>query len=385
MTGARKDKPTIAIATSTRADWGLLSPLAKALSDEGAHVCVIASNMHLLNEAGHTIDEIRTDGFEPAAEIAPGDSAETTLANTICGTADALQRIKPDCLILLGDRYEMLATAEAALINGVPIVHIAGGTVSEGAFDDSIRHAISKLSSLHFPETEDAGKRLLQMGEAPENVVAAGALGVWNLRDTKLLSREELSSSIGFQIDEDTLLVTLHAATLDPLPPSEQLQNLLDALDSFPHNKVIFTHPNNDVDPRPLISMLNEYAEKNPDRAIVVPSLGRIRYLSALKYVGAVVGNSSSGLVEVPSAGIPTLNIGIRQQGRDRGPSVVDCASDVESIRQGIEKVLGEDMKSIAAKKINPYSRTDTLPLMVRTILSYDFTPYPRKVFHTYS
>lgn len=206
-------------------------------------------------------------------------------------------------------------------------------------------------------------------------------MGVWNFRETQLLSREELSKDLGFQIDRNTLLVTLHAATLDPIPPTEQLKNLLVALESFPDNKIIFTHPNNDVEPGPLIEMLHDFARRNPERAIVVPSLGRIRYLSALQYVGAVVGNSSSGLVEVPSAGIPTLNIGIRQQGRDRGPSVVDCGSNEEAIREGIRKVLDNEIKSIAAKKINPYSRPDTLPLIVNTILSFSFTPFPRKIF----
>lgn len=373
----------VAVATSTRADWGLLQPLACALRSAGAEVAVIASNMHLLAESGHTIDEIRADGFEPVAEIAPGADPAQTFALTSEGMARALRSCVPDCVIILGDRYEMAGAAMAAVMAGVPIVHIAGGTVSEGAFDDSFRHVITKLSTLHFPETEQARRRIIQMGEDPACVFATGAIGIHNLLRVPLMSRAELERSIEFSLDRNTFLVTLHAATLDKLPPLRQLDNLLEALDSS-GCRLLFTHPNNDVDPAPLIARINEFCALKPEERKVIPSLGRVRYLSALQFVGAVVGNSSSGIVEVPSAGIPTLDIGCRQQGRQRAESVIHCGSSSEEIAEGLRRVLSPEVRALASLRRNPYEGTDTPGTMVREIMRFPFRPYPTKHFHDY-
>lgn len=372
----------IAIVSSTRADWGLLSPLASALREEGMEVGVIAANMHLSEDAGHTVEEIRADGFEPVAEILPGDNQVATAALTMAEAGRALEAYGPDAVVILGDRYEMPGVAVAAVILGIPVVHIAGGAVSEGAFDDSFRHALTKLATLHLVETEENRGRVIQMGEDPDMVVTTGAIGVYNLFNTPALSREELEKSIGFDLGERSLLVTLHAATLGKLTLEEQMAELLAALDTVPEAKVIFTNPNNDTDPRQTIEMIKEWCSERPGRGVLVPSLGRVRFLSALRCVDAVVGNSSSGLVEVPSAGIPTVDIGVRQQGRLAGPSVIHCGSPREEISGAIARALSPEMKMLAAKKENPYARPDTLRLMVDAIRSKPLPRFPKKKFH---
>ena len=373
----------IAIATTTRADWGLLSPVASDLARKGADVRVIAGNMHLNPALGMTVKEIEADGFVPAALVpAEGNPAQVASA-TLQGFHDALARIKPDALLLLGDRYEMLSVALAATLLNVPIAHIAGGTVSEGATDDNIRHAITKLSVLHFPETELSRSRIIAMGESPERVIASGAIGVENALSVPAMPKEELEQSIGSRIESPTLLVTLHPATNDETSPAARMRSLIEALEDFPEAGIIITYPNNDVDPAPQISLIEDFARRCPDRVKAIPSLGRIRYLSALRYVDAVVGNSSSGLVEVPSAGIPTLDIGIRQQGRERGESVVHCEADAESIKEGIHKVLSPEIKMIAARKENPYFKPGTVDIISGTMLSFPFSGNKIKKFYT--
>lgn len=373
----------IAIATTTRADWGLLSPIAKALSKrDDAEVHIIAGNMHFADEFGQTWKEIVADGFEIAASVPTSGDTASIMAQSLTGCAEALQRLSPDCIIILGDRYEMLGMASAAVLTHTPIVHIAGGAISEGAFDDAFRHAISKLSTLHLTETEEYRQRVIQLGESPERVINTGAIGVYNLQSVELWSKEQLEESIGFKLGDKSLLVTLHPATLEKISPQEQMQNLLDALDSLPDYKILFTHPNNDTDAQPLIEMIERYRQARQQRVCVVPSLGRVRYLSALQYVSAVVGNSSSGLVEVPSAGIPTLDIGIRQQGRTAAKSVVHCGASVDEIVAGLQEVTSERIRTIAARKDNPYAKADTLQLMTDAIMAYPWRQNALKRFY---
>ena len=300
----------------------------------------------------------------------------------MAGMADAFSRINPDMLLLLGDRYEMLAVATAATVMRIPIVHVAGGEISEGAFDDSIRHAITKLSGLHLTATEPYRRRVIQLGENPAMVVNTGAIGVYNLVAEPPLPREELERSIGLRLDERTLLVTLHPATLDDVPVSERCSALLEALDAFPDSHLIFTYPNNDPDGEVIISMIEEYVARNRHRAVAVPSLGWKRYLSALHYVGAVVGNSSSGIVEVPSMHIPTVDIGIRQQGRLASESVVHCDADAGSIRNAIRFALSDEGRELARRSTNPYGRPDTLRVMVDAILNTPLEAMRSKRFH---
>lgn len=367
----------IAIATSTRADWGLLSPLARLLSDTpGVEISIIATNMHLDIRRGYTVDEIVSDGFEIAARI-PMDfkddspkSAVKAMAQCVNRISDAFEQIKPDSLIILGDRYEMLAIASAATVMRIPIIHIAGGEISEGAIDDNIRHAITKLSSLHLTATEPYRRRVIAMGEQPERVINTGALGVHNIMSLSLMNKETLEKSIGFSFDSPTLLITIHPATADDTPVETAPTALFEALDRFHEVKAIVTYPNNDSRGGRIIEIIDKYAAENTEKIKVIPSLGRLRYLSALQFVKAVVGNSSSGIVEVPSMKIPTVNIGPRQNGRIAADSVINCNETVDDIERAIRFALSEDGQKIAKNTSNPYYKPDTLRVMADAILS---------------
>lgn len=376
----------IAIATGTRADWGLLSPIASSLRQNGADTAVIATNMHLEPKFGNTIAEIIADGFEPAAcvkmQADTNSELETAKSMAMCldGMADALAEIKPDCIVILGDRYEMLATASAATILHIPIVHIAGGEISEGAIDDSIRHAITKLSALHLTATEEYRQRVIAMGELPNNVINTGAIGVYNILQTKLLSKAELEKSIDFAIGKDTLLVTMHPTTMDSTPSAEIMAELFKALDAHKGNAII-TYPNNDARGAEIIKLIEDYAASRTEKAKVIPSLGRLRYLSALKFVGAVVGNSSSGIVEVPSMRIPTVNIGIRQKGRLASKSVINCGNSAAEISAAIRYALSPEGQELARTAENPYYQPDTLGKITSAILNADFSKLKTKKF----
>lgn len=373
----------IAIATGTRADWGLLSPLAQELSKKrNVEIYILATNMHYLPEYGFTWKEIVADGFKIAADIPTSGTPAEITSQTISGFDNIFKKNTFDCCIILGDRFEMLGVATAAILNKLHIVHIAGGEISEGAFDDSMRHAITKLSTLHLTETEEYRNRVIQMGEEPNRVINTGAIGVHNAINVEIMPLNELEQSINFTLSDKCLLVTLHPATLEKASPTEQMQNLLTALDSIPEYKLLFTLPNNDENSAPMIDLINKYRDNNPQRMCVVPSLGRIRYLSALRYVTAVVGNSSSGLIEVPSAGIPTLNIGIRQQGRTAGKSVIHCGTSVDDIIVGLKNVTSEESRNMARIARNPYAQPDTLKQMCEAILSFPFEKYQYKRFH---
>ncbi len=373
----------IAIATGTRADWGLLSPLAQELSKKrNVEIYILATNMHYLPEYGFTWKEIVADGFKIAADIPTSGTPAEITSQTISGFDNIFKKNTFDCCIILGDRFEMLGVATAAILNKLHIVHIAGGEISEGAFDDSMRHAITKLSTLHLTETEEYRNRVIQMGEEPNRVINTGAIGVHNAINVEIMPLNELEQSINFTLSDKCLLVTLHPATLEKASPTEQMQNLLTALDSMPEYKLLFTLPNNDENSAPMIDLINKYRDNNPQRMCVVPSLGRIRYLSALRYVTAVVGNSSSGLIEVPSAGIPTLNIGIRQQGRTAGKSVIHCGTSVDDIIVGLKNVTSEETRNMARIARNPYAQPDTLKQMCEAILSFPFEKYQYKRFH---
>lgn len=368
-------KRKVCIVTGTRADWGLLSPVACALNErEDIELQVVATNMHLLEEYGGTWREIERDGLRIDRRVAMnhGDDSPTgttaAMGEALRGMGEAFGELCPDLIVILGDRYEMLAAASAALIHRIPVAHIAGGAVSRGAYDESIRHAITKMSHIHLVETEEYRQRVIQLGEQPERVINTGAIGIHNIKNIALMEREELEESIGTTLPERSLLVTFHPATLDRGTPAEQCQNLLAALDRHADYKVLFTYPNNDTYGRVIIELIENYAARHPERAAVRPSLGMRRYLSALRCVAAVAGNSSSGIVEVPSMGIPTLDIGIRQAGRLAAESVVNCGVSVDEIDRGLQCVLSEETRQKARMVQNPYEQPDTLRLMVDAI-----------------
>lgn len=373
----------IGIATGTRADWGLLQPLAALLHEDKVEVRVFATHQHLMPEMGNTIEEIRHDGFEPVALIPATGTPAEIMAQAATGFAEELPHHSLDAMVILGDRCEMLGAASATMLLGIPIIHIAGGTVSEGAFDDSVRHAITKMATLHFPETDLCAARILQMGEQPEHVITAGAIGVSNALRTDMMTQHQIIDSLdGWNPGEKFLVVTLHAATLAEGNPLKVQAMLLDALERLPEEwRFIITYPNSDVDPKPLIGELHIFEHRMQGRVKVVPSLGRVRYLSAVALSKGVVGNSSSALVEVPSLGVPSLDIGMRQQGREHGPSVIHANATSADISDGLLHIISEEMQQLAARRINPYARPDTVRLMADTICSFDFHPYPVKIF----
>ena len=359
----------IAIVSSTRADWGLLSPVAKALQcRDDVRLSIIATNMHLDPSRGMTVDEIRADGFEPAALVpmtyASDSEADTAVAmgTHLADMARTLAALKPDILLLLGDRFEMLAVASAATMLHIPIAHISGGEITQGAVDDSIRHAISKLSSLHFATTERHRERLIAMGEQPDHVLNTGALGVWNMTHAPVMTREELERSLGFGLDGRVLLVTYHPATNDTVEPAVRFGALLDALDRHPECRVIITYPNNDPNSADIIDMIKAYQKRRGDRVLV--------------------GNSSSGVVEVPSAGVPVVNIGMRQLGRTASAAVIHCGDDAESIDAAITRALTPEAAETARRTPNPYRHDGTVDMIVDRLTGCDISQLLPKKFH---
>ena len=327
-------KRKICVVTGSRAEYGILRGLMKAIKeDPELRLLIIATNQHLSRLQGETYKEIEHDGFTidykvyMADDDAP-DNANTTakaISRGVAGFADAFDALKPDLLLILGDRYEMLAVASTALIYKIPIAHLHGGEITEGAFDDAIRHAITKMSHLHFTSTEAYRKRVIQLGEQPERVFNVGALGVENVMKNDFMSKVELEAEIKFKLTDKCFLCTYHPVTLSNMSSETKVLNLLEALDSYKDYHIIFTYSNSDTNSQIIIKRIQEYVDKNKGRCMFIPSLGQKRYFSALKYMTAVIGNSSSGIIEVPSFGIPTLDIGDRQKGRIAADSVIHC------------------------------------------------------------
>lgn len=382
-------KRKICIVTSTRADWGLLSGIAKALSKRtDVTLQIIATNMHLVERFGNTWQEIERDGLHIDYKV-PMNTETDTPAGTVTAMSDcmrgmsqAFETLRPDLLLILGDRYEMLAVAATALIYRIPVAHMHGGEVTQGAFDESIRHSITKISHLHFTSTEEARNRVIQLGENPDHVFNTGAIGVYNINHTDFMSREELEENLGTTIPEESVFVTFHPSTLDEMSPAEQCRNLLKALEQHPDVKILFSYPNNDPSGQVIIELIEDFVTRHPERSVVFPSLGARRYLSVLKCVAAVVGNSSSGILEVPSMHIPTLNIGIRQQGRQHADSVIDCGVSFEEICSGLDRVLSPQERNRAKTIQNPYEQPDTLNKIVETVATFPLDNIIRKPFH---
>lgn len=351
-------KRKICVVTGTRAEYGLLFWLMKEIkNDPSLELQIIATGMHLSPEFGLTYTDIEGDGFNINEKVEMLLSSDTPVGITksiglaTIGFADALARLNPDILVLLGDRYEILAAAQAALIAKIPVAHIAGGDTTEGAFDDAIRHSITKMAHLHFVTNELSARRVRQLGENPDHIYNVGSTGIDQIKRLKLLSKEELEELLGFKFKEKNLLITFHPVTLDNQSSTEQFHKLLKALDIIGSDVgLIFTKPNSDTESRNLIKMLEEYAF-NRSNVKVFTSLGQLRYLSIIACVDVVVGNSSSGLYEVPSFKKPTVNIGDRQKGRIQAPSVINCEPKVCAIVQAIEEAFIKD----CSKVINPY------------------------------
>ena len=378
----------ICFVTGTRAEYGLLSRLMRLVKeDNDLRLQVIATNMHLMPEYGETYKEIEKDGFTIDKKVymhKPSDDAHgiiSSMAEEMQGMNDALSELKPDILVLLGDRYEILVAAQVALIHRVPIAHIHGGEVTEGAFDDAIRHSVTKMSSLHFTSCEEYRHRVIQMGEQPSRVFDVGSLGVENIKAVPLMTKDELEASLDFKIDKQTILVTYHPVTLGG-DPAKDIREFLDALDQFKDLKVIFTMPNSDTGRDAIALAVENYVEKHSNRAKAYTSLGLKRYLSTLQFVKAAVGNSSSGIIEVPSFGIPTLNIGDRQKGRLASKSVVNCGTSKDEVIAGLKLCLSEEMQKAAKTYENPYAKPDTANLIYQELKNVELAGLNLKTFY---
>ena len=351
-------KRKVCVVTGSRAEYGLLQPVMQGIKDDiDLELQIIATGMHLSPEFGLTWREIEADGFSIDAKVETLLSSDSPVGIAksvglgVIGCAEALERLRPDFLLLLGDRFEILAAAQAALVARIPVAHLAGGDTTEGAFDEAIRHSITKMSHLHFVTNEDAARRVRQLGENPDHVHTVGSPGIDQIRNLELLTREQLEESLGLAFRAKNLLVTFHPATLEDTPASVQFQVLLDALDTLGDGVgLIFTKPNADTDGRALIGLIDAFVAQRSN-AHAFTSLGQLRYLSTIAQVDAVVGNSSSGLYEVPSFGKPTVNIGDRQRGRLQASSVLNCPAASGEIAASIRAALQMDCSGA----VNPY------------------------------
>ena len=380
----------ICFITGTRAEYGLLSRLMKMVQDDtDTQLQIIVTNMHLSAKFGNTYQEIERDGFSidkkiPILEEGKDDANATvkSMAKALAGFADAYDELKPDMVVVLGDRYEILAAATAALIERIPIAHIHGGEITEGAYDDAIRHSITKMSHLHFTSTEAYRKRVIQMGEQPDHVFNVGSIGVENIKMLPLMGKAEIEDEIDFAIDDKTILVTYHPVTLGNRTAKEDIDDFIAALNEKKDLRIIFTMPNSDTGSQAIVEAINAFVAKNPQRAKAFKSLGILRYLSVMQQVSAVVGNSSSGLVEVPSFDIPTLNIGDRQKGRMAADSVFNCEKDKQSVLKGLDVVLSSEFKQKAAATHNPYDKEGTAQNIFNVIRTYPLDELKQKHFY---
>lgn len=380
----------ICVVTGTRAEYGLLSRLMQMIKDsEQTELQIIATNMHLSPKYGNTYQEIEKDGFTidkkiPILEEGKDTAKDTVLSmsKALAGFAEAYDELNPDMVVVLGDRYEILAAATAALIERIPIAHIHGGEITEGAYDDAIRHSITKMSHLHFTSTEQYRRRVIQLGEQPDRVFYVGALGVENIKKLPLLSKKEIEQDVKFKLDENTILVTYHPVTLGEHTAEQDIKEFIAALEERKGLRVFFTMPNSDTGAQAIVDAINDFVEKNGDRAVAYKSLGIKRYLSVMKYAGAVVGNSSSGLIEVPSFGIPTLNIGDRQKGRISASSVYDCETDKKSILKGLDFIMSPAFRKHAAQSQNPYDKKGTATAIFDVISNYPLEELKQKHFY---
>lgn len=351
----------ICVVTGTRAEYGLLYWLMKEIEDDKELTLqLIVTGMHLSPEFGLTYKEIEKD-FKIDKKIEMLLSSDTSVGISKSmglaqiSFAEAYEELNPDILIVLGDRYEILSAVSAAMIANIPIGHISGGERTEGAFDEAIRHSITKMSHLHFTAADEYKDRVIQLGEQPNRVFNVGGMGIENIRRLKLLTKDEFEKSINFKLNKKNILVTFHPVTLEKQTAKEQFLELLNALDELKDTNIIFTKANSDTDGRIINQMIDEYTLKNNHKVVSFTSLGQLRYLSALQYVDAMMGNSSSGIAEAPSFKIGTINIGDRQKGRIRADSVIDCNSKKDEILEAINKVYSPQFQNILENVTNPY------------------------------
>ena len=387
MNSGKKPKKILAV-TGTRAEYGLLFPVLTLMrAHEGIDLQILATCMHMSEKFGNTLTEIEGDGFDVAerVDMELGEDTPVSKARSmglgLSRMAEAFARVRPDAIMVLGDRYEILAAVSAAAMLNIPVIHLEGGHLTEGAIDDAFRHAITKLSHLHFTAIEDYRARIIQMGEDPQNVYAVGSTGLDNILGQERISRADIEADTGFDFGEKSLLVTFHPETLDvQKTPAEQIAPLFSALDRLDGVNILFTAPNADPGGESVLTEIEKYVAGRA-HAKMVKSLGRRRYVSVMDIVDGVVGNSSSGIIEAPSFGIGTVNIGARQDGRKRAASIVDCPGDADAIHRAIEKILSDDFRQMAKGVVNPFGDGKAAAKIVDVVAKADFEQLLHKRF----
>jgi len=378
----------ICVVTGSRADYGLLRSVMQGIkNDPNLIIQVIVTGMHLSPAFGLTYKEIESDGFfidekvEVITELDTPEEISQSIAKGIIGCAKAFNRLEPDLILLLGDRYEILSAAIAAHVALIPIAHIHGGELTGGALDEAFRHSISKMSSLHFVAAEEYKKRLIQLGENPKSIYLAGGLGVDSIKKYKLLNKHELENELNIKFLDKSLLITFHPETLDIEGSEFQFKELLKALSNFKDTTLIFTMPNADTGGRKLINMVKEFVIENKN-AKAFTSLGQLLYFSCILNMDGVVGNSSSGVIEVPSFKKATVNIGDRQLGRLQAESIINCKPLKKDILNAIEKLYSSSFQTLLDKVINPYSGTGVNEKIIEILGATSLDGIIKKAFH---
>jgi len=389
-------KRNVCVVTGTRAEYGLLRFLMKEVqSHPRLNLQIIATGMHLSPEFGMTYREIENDGFviDRKIEMLTSSDSGVGIAKSMglgmIGFADALAQLNPDIMVVLGDRFEIFAAVSAALVARIPVAHLHGGEATEGAIDEAFRHSITKMSHLHFVAAEEYRDRVIQLGEQPEQIHLVGGLGVDAIKRIKLLNKADLEESLGFKFGKKNLLVTFHPVTLENASAQTQMEALLEALGQLEDTQLIFTMPNADTDGRVLMGQLKDFSTTHAN-AHLFTSLGHLRYLSCLQFVDGVVGNSSSGLAEVPSFKKGTVNIGDRQRGRLMSASVINCLPNKNSITEAINTLYSEGFQQSLQDALNPYGDGGAVEKIVEVLESADlqglikkpFYNLPKKIIH---
>lgn len=382
-------KRKICVVTGTRAEYGLLYWTMKEIeATENLQLQVVVTGMHLSPEFGLTYKQIEEDGFSIDDKVEMLLSSDTpagiskSMGVAMIGFADSLARLQPDILVVLGDRFELLSAVSTALVARLPVAHIHGGEQTQGAFDEAIRHAITKMSHLHFTSTEQYRKRVIQLGEHPETVFNVGATGIDNINKLKLLTRSEFEKSIQFDLAKRNLLITFHPVTLENASAAEQFGELLAALRLLEDTHLIFTMPNADTHGRVIMQMIREFVQENSQTAIAFQSLGQLRYLSAMQFVDGVIGNSSSGIIEVPSFRIGTINLGDRQKGRIRAESVIDCEPERKSVIGAIDRLYSRKFQEKLKTVVNPHGDGGAAVKIVKELSAADLNEIIKKEFY---
>jgi len=379
----------IAVITGTRAEYGLLYCLLKILEDDPRiELQLVVTGTHLSAAYGSTADYIKSDGFKISANVDMkiGDDSPIGICRSmglaVSGFGEVFDRLRPDLIVVLGDRYEIFSAAQAAMISKVPIAHVHGGEATEGLIDEAIRHSLTKMSHLHFVASEAYRQRVIQLGESPSRVFNVGAPALDNIADLEVIDRSTLESEIDFSFGDRLFLVTYHPVTLEDSDATLSIDRLLAVLNEFRDAQILFTGVNADTQGHIIKERIDAYTGSNQGRVKSVESLGRIRYLNAMRYASVVLGNSSSGLIEAPAMGVPTVNIGLRQQGRLRAPSVLDCADKKEDIKQAIVTVLQDEFIAKSSRCETPYGKPGASKSIAEIVASYPLDNLIVKQFH---